>query len=105
MSDCERLTTKSSSGLICLKNNSEAGIHEAVNKLSRYEDLEEDNNSGDKLISLSDLQGYPIRFNHYDKEHGNFDFICGIESVLEWAESLPYVKMTLKEANELKKIR
>ena len=42
-----------------------------------------------KYINLEELMKFPIRQNHYDKEHGNEDFICGIETVLEYAESLP----------------
>ena len=43
----------------------------------------------DKYIKLEELMKFPIRRNHYDKEHGNEDFICGIETVLEYAENLP----------------
>ena len=32
---------------------------------------------------------YPIRTNHCDKENANEHFIYGIESVMEYAESLP----------------
>ena len=42
-----------------------------------------------KYINLEELMKFPIRRNHYDKEHGNEDFICGIETVLEYAENLP----------------
>lgn len=42
-----------------------------------------------KYINLEELMKFPIRQNHYDKEHGNEDFICGIETVLEYAENLP----------------
>ena len=42
-----------------------------------------------KYIKLEDLMNFPIRRNHYDKEHGNEDFIYGIETVLEYAENLP----------------
>ena len=42
-----------------------------------------------KYINLEELMKFPIRRNHYDKEHGNEDFICGIETVLEYAEKLP----------------
>lgn len=44
-----------------------------------------------KYINLEELMKFPIRRNHYDKEHGNEDFICGIETVLEYAENLPTV--------------
>ena len=42
-------------------------------------------------IKLEDLQKFPIRQNHYDKENGNEHFICGIETVIEYAENLPTV--------------
>ena len=41
-----------------------------------------------KYINLEELMKFPIRRNHYDKEHGNEDFIYGIETVLEYAENL-----------------
>ena len=42
-----------------------------------------------KYIKLEDLIKFPIRLDHYDKEHGSKDFIYGIETVLEYAENLP----------------
>ena len=42
-----------------------------------------------KYIKLEELMRFPIRRNHYDKEHGSKDFIYGIETVLEYAENLP----------------
>lgn len=42
-----------------------------------------------KYIELGALMKYPIRLNHYDKEHGNIHFVYGIESVMEYAENLP----------------
>ena len=44
-----------------------------------------------EYIEREELMKFPIRRNHYDKEHGNEDFICGIETVLEYAENLPTV--------------
>lgn len=44
---------------------------------------------GGKYIALSELQKFPIRKDHYDKEHGNEHFIFGIETVIEYAECLP----------------
>ena len=41
-----------------------------------------------KYIKLEELMRFPIRRNHYDKEHGSEDFIYGIETVLEYAENL-----------------
>lgn len=40
-------------------------------------------------IKLEDLQRFPIRGNHYDKEHGSEHFVNGVETVLEYAEFLP----------------
>ena len=40
-------------------------------------------------IDREELMKFPIRRNHYDKEHGNKHFIYGIETVLEYAENLP----------------
>lgn len=40
-------------------------------------------------IKLEDLQKFPIRIDHYDKENGNESFVLGIESVIEYAENLP----------------
>lgn len=45
----------------------------------------------DRLIKLDELMKYPIRLDHYDKEHGNKHFVFGVESVLEYAEYLPTV--------------
>ena len=42
-------------------------------------------------IKLEDLQKFPIRINHYDKENGNENFVFGIETVIEYAENLPKV--------------
>ena len=44
-----------------------------------------------RLIDADELNKFPIRLDHYDKEHGNEDFVLGIESVLEYAEYLPTV--------------
>lgn len=43
----------------------------------------------DKYIKLSDLQKFPIRINHYDREHGKLDFVLGIETVFEYIDCLP----------------
>lgn len=43
----------------------------------------------DKYIKLEDLQKYPIRADHCDKEHANEDFMLGIESVMEYAQNIP----------------
>ena len=46
-------------------------------------------NNKKEYIEREALMRFPIRLNHYDKEHGNEHFVLGIESVLEYAESLP----------------
>lgn len=43
------------------------------------------------LISRKALMQFPIRRDHYDRENGSEEFISGIETVLEYAESLPAV--------------
>lgn len=42
-----------------------------------------------EYIERKALMKFPIRRDHCDKEHANEHFICGIETVLEYAESLP----------------
>ena len=44
-----------------------------------------------RLIDADELNKFPIRLGHYDKEHGSEVFVFGIESVLEYAEYLPTV--------------
>ena len=41
------------------------------------------------LISRADVLKYPIRLNHYDEENGSREFVYGVESVIEFVESLP----------------
>lgn len=43
----------------------------------------------DEYIERKALMKFPIRRNHCDKEHANEHFINGIETVMEYAESLP----------------
>ena len=42
-----------------------------------------------KYINLEELMKFPIRLDHYDKKHGDINFVYGIETVLEYAENLP----------------
>lgn len=42
-----------------------------------------------EYIDRQALMEFPIRANHYDKEHGDEHFILGVETVLEYAEQLP----------------
>lgn len=42
-----------------------------------------------RLIDLDELEKFPIRENHYDEKNGNIHFICGIETLMEYAENLP----------------
>lgn len=44
-----------------------------------------------KYIDLEELLKFPIRLDHYDKENGNFDFVAGIETMIEYAECLPTI--------------
>lgn len=45
-----------------------------------------------RYIDLDKLNEYPIRLNHYDKENGNINFVYGIESVLEYANSIACIE-------------
>ena len=44
-----------------------------------------------RLIDADELNKFPIRLDHYDKQHGGKTFVFGIESVLEYAEYLQTV--------------
>ena len=44
-----------------------------------------------RLIDADELNKFPIRLDHCDKEHGTQSFCFGIESVLYYAEYLPTV--------------
>ena len=46
-----------------------------------------------RFINLDELLKFPIRKNNYDKEHGNENFIYGVECVLDYAEELPVLEM------------
>ena len=46
----------------------------------------------DDCISRQAVLDFPIRLDHYDKENGNEHFVLGIESVMEYVESLPPVE-------------
>ena len=43
------------------------------------------------LISRADAMAYPLGFDHYDKENGSREFICGVESYREYIQHLPSV--------------
>ena len=43
------------------------------------------------LIDREAVLEFPIRLTNYDKEHGDENFVLGIESVLEYAEYLPAI--------------
>jgi hypothetical protein len=58
----------------------------------------------DKYIKLSDLQQFPIRINHCDREHGKLDFVLGIETVFEYIDCLPkYECIEIKEIDSNEK--
>ena len=42
-------------------------------------------------ISRQAALAYPLSWEHYDKEHGDRKFICGVESYREYIEHLPSV--------------
>jgi hypothetical protein len=43
----------------------------------------------DEYIKRSEVLKFPIRLNHYDKKNGDINFVCGIESVMEYIEEIP----------------
>lgn len=54
-----------------------------------------------RYIDLDELLKYPIRIDHYDKEHGNTNFVYGIESVIEYAEHLPIYEVLPTEPDDI----
>ena len=50
----------------------------------------------EKFIRLADLMKFPIREDHYDKEHGNENFIYGIETVFEYIDALPKYEIAVQ---------
>lgn len=50
----------------------------------------------EKFIRLADLQKFPLRKDHYDKEHGNEHFIYGIETVFEYIDELPKYEIAVR---------
>ena len=48
-------------------------------------------NTPTDLISRADAVAYPLGFDHYDKENGSREFICGVESYREYIQHLPSV--------------
>ena len=42
-------------------------------------------------IDRDRIRAFPIRASHHDEEHADPHFITGIETVMEWIESLPTV--------------
>lgn len=46
------------------------------------------------LISRQAAMAYPLSWEHYDKEHGDRKFICGVESYREYIERLPSTDRT-----------
>lgn len=50
----------------------------------------------EKFVRLADLQKFPIRENHYDREHGNENFIFGIETMFEYIDTLPKYEIAVR---------
>ena len=45
------------------------------------------------LISRQAALAYPLSWEHYDKEHGDRKFICGVESYREYISECPDVSI------------
>ena len=52
------------------------------------------------LISRADVLKYPIRLDHYDEVNGDRVFVYGVESVIEYVESLPSADAVSREDYE-----
>ena len=78
--------TQKTSGVIVA-----VGTHRLRQTIMIFAATEKGEHEVDRLISLDELNKFPIRLDHYDKEHGSEVFVLGIESVLEYAEYLPTV--------------
>lgn len=63
--------------------------HDALDHLTVYRDFLRRCGEGGELIRRSDVLKFPIRRDHYDREHGNPHFISGIETVMEYVEFIP----------------
>ena len=44
-----------------------------------------------RLVDADIVKEYPIRIHKYDKKNGSFDFVLGIEAVIEFVENLPTI--------------
>ena len=53
-----------------------------------------------RLIDLDELEKFPIRKEKWDTENGSVDFMCGVESVIEYANLL-YEKNPIGEIFDL----
>ncbi len=65
---------------------------DALDHLTVYRDFLRRCGEGGELIRRSDVMKFPIRRDHYDREHGNPHFISGIETVMEYVEFIPAVE-------------
>ncbi len=57
-------------------------------------------------IDRDRIRAFPIRASHHDEEHADPHFINGIETVMEWIESLPTVdtkEIARRATNERRK--
>lgn len=93
----ERLTKRDFSGRVMLRD----GMGwDAVRKLADYEDAEEEGRllmldeppKRCMYVNLEEIRKFPIRIDNYDKVNGSEVFVLGIESVMEYIESLPTVE-------------
>ena len=52
-------------------------------------------------ISRQEAMAYPLSWEHYDKEHGDMKFICGVESYREYIEHLPSAQQWISCSEKL----
>ena len=65
-------------------------VYDAVDYINANKEQAE---QGKIYVCLEDIQKFPIRKDHCDKENGNPHFIYGVETVMEYIETLPRYKM------------
>ena len=64
-------------------------VYDAIDYINANKEEAE---QGKTYVCLDDIKQFPIRKDHCDKEHGNPHFIYGVETVMEYIDTLPRYK-------------
>ena len=65
-------------------------VYDAIDYINANKEEAE---QGKTYVCLNDIKQFPIRKDHCDKEHGNPHFIYGVETVMEYIDTLPRYKL------------